>query len=83
MDSDDKGSRIRLEQGDWMWEGKAPRKWLPTVTMTERQSRVEFYTYSGLGCESLNLHRDTYTQGRYACRSTFRRIAWSPNGYRF
>jgi len=83
VDSDDKGSRIRLEQEDWTWERKAPREWLPTVTMTERQSRVEFYTYSGLGCESLNLHRDTYTQGRYECRSTFRRIAWSPNGYRF
>jgi len=82
MDGDGEGSHTKLEPADWTWKGKDPREWPPTVTMTERQSRVEFYTYSGLCWESLNFHRDTHTQGRYACRSTLRRIALGTEGYR-
>ena len=79
----DRGSRTRLEPAGWMWEGDVLREWLPAVTMTENESRVEFSTYSGLGLESLNFYCDTYTRGRYVCRSTLRCIARGFRGYVF
>lgn len=51
------------------------------MTMTPRQAQVEFYTYSALGRETLNLHHDMYTQGNYQCRSNLIRIATGERGH--
>ena len=65
----------------WTVDQELPADWSPTVTMTPKQARVEFYTYSALGWETLNLHRDTYTQGNYQCRSNLVQLARGDRGY--
>jgi len=83
--SDDSGSEPLdpFSREAWTVKEKLPADWSPTVTMTPKQARVEFYTYSALGFETLNLHRDTYTQGNYQCRSKLVQLATGKQGYIF
>lgn len=79
----DPDCRNVFDRDEWTLIRAIPEDWSPTATMTEKQARVEFYTYCGLSQETLNLHRDTYTQGNYQCRSKLTLLATGPGGYIF
>lgn len=77
------GPREVFLRDEWTSTKELPQDWTPRVTMTAKQSRVEFYTFSGLIVSKLSHHRDTYMQGNYQCRTKMDTVAQGPPGYIF
>ncbi len=65
----------------WIWHEAEPAEWQPQVWEDGDKVVVTFYSYSGLGRETIHRHRDTFRQGRYCFRTRRRYVASGPGGY--
>ena len=65
----------------WEWQDGMPCDWRPAVCIPDiGPITVEFYTYSGLGWQSIQLHRDIFTEG-YSFRTEMKAVADGERGY--
>jgi hypothetical protein len=69
------------EMDDWDWSEEKPREWRPSVTKTNHNVIVNFYTYTGLAPAGIVRNTDTYAIGSYRFTSDSKRIMNSGGGY--
>ena len=69
--------------GRWKWQEPKPSEWKPVVCEGQDKVTVTFYSYSGLGQESIYRHRDTYKPGYYSFKSERTVVAEGSGGYVF
>ena len=55
---------------DWRWLEPKPSEWRPQVCRDGNTVKVTFYTYSGLGVDTIFQHEDRYESGHYDFGST-------------
>ena len=67
--------------GRWKWQEPKPSEWKPVVCEGQDKVTVTFYSYSGLGQESIYRHRDTYKPGYYSFKSERTVVAEGSGGY--
>ena len=67
----------------WEWGQEKPTDWRPVVRVPDGGCvTAEFYTYSGLGREAIQLHRDTFHDG-YAFETESEVVGSGLGGYVF
>jgi hypothetical protein len=71
---------VDLESG-WRWKGPMPKEWDPRVRVDAKVVEVTFFTYSGLGGETIHRHTDTYAPGVYRFKADATLIATGSRGY--
>jgi hypothetical protein len=69
--------------GAWRWLEPKPSEWMPGVCEGSNVVTVMFYTFSGLGCQAIYRHTDTYKLGQYRFESDRKVIAKGPAGFIF
>ena len=68
---------------EWEWEQEEPPDWRPVVRVPDGgPATIEFYTYSGLGREAIQLHRDTFRDG-YSFKTESEIMGSGNGGYVF
>ncbi len=77
------GSEDAFDETQWEWVKPKPKRWRPTVRMQDTKVTVTFYTYSGLGRQTIYRDVDRYTRGKYQFETELTTIAQGPNGYVF
>lgn len=60
---------------EWEWLEAQPSHWKPSVCVENHQITVQFYTYSGLGGQTINRHIDRYIPNSYVFESSTTNIA--------
>ena len=70
-----------MDPKEWKWIGQTPSEWQPQVKETPKTMRVTFYTYAGLGMESIYENVDTYKPTSYKPECKNEPIAKGPGGY--
>ena len=78
-----RGKSILSAEKQWKWLEPEPEKWEPTVRMEEDIITVTFFTYSGLGQETIYRHSDRYRQGSYQYETEEKIIAVGEGGVAF
>ncbi len=73
----------RGDPNDWAWAERKPRRWKPTVGKDSGRVAVRFYTFSGLGQETIYRHLDAHEPGGYAFETERTVIAEGRGGYVF
>ncbi len=68
---------------EWQWLEPKPSEWMPGVCEGSNVVTVMFYTFSGLDCQAIYRHTDTYKPGRYRFESDRKVIAKGPAGFIF
>jgi hypothetical protein len=66
---------------EWEWQGERPVDWSPCVRDSGSTVTVQFYTFSGLGTNSIYMHTDLYRAGNYAAESNAVTIAAGQGGF--
>ena len=67
----------------WKWHEPEPTEWRPLVTEEKNDFSVTFFTYSGLGQNTVYRHEDTFRRGSYCFTSSRKTIATGGGGYIF
>ena len=68
---------------EWTWTEKSPRNWSPRVSEDDNTVVVTFFTFSGLGRETIFRNTDTYMPGSYTFEAERQEIATGRGGYVF
>lgn len=68
---------------EWEWIDSKPEDWRPKFYKANGQVTVEFFSYSGLGTQSLFKHIDTYKPETHCCEIVEKVIARGPMGFVF
>ena len=66
---------------EWKWIGQEPSEWQPQVKEAPKTMRVTFYTFTGLGVQSIYENVDTYKPPSYKSKCKNESIAEGPHGY--
>jgi len=67
----------------WQWDEHAPADWRPVVGSASGRTVVRFYTYTGLGCEQIVRHTDTYGKRGYVFEPDAVAIGHGQGGFVF
>ena len=67
----------------WKWLTPEPVEWQPHVHENDRAVTVTFFTFSGLGQQTIYRHSDTFQPGIYSFTTQAEEIAKGPRGYWF
>ncbi|MCB8968562.1 MAG: hypothetical protein R3E31_12920 [Chloroflexota bacterium] len=65
----------------WQWHTAEPENWQPAVYTDAQQITVAFYTYSGLGMQTITRHTDFYKPGSYIPLHQQQVVASGPQGF--
>jgi hypothetical protein len=68
---------------EWRWKVAEPAEWRPCVSLGKGGIQVVFYTFSGLGSQTIFKHVDRYREASYVSRVRVQTIAAGPSGYVF
>ena len=66
---------------EWRWLKPEPLEWQPQVKENPKTMRVTFYTFTGLGIQSIYENADTYRPPSYKPKCKNKPIAEGPHGY--
>jgi hypothetical protein len=71
------------DPGTWTWHESEPGQWKPQVAEDGNTITVTFFTYSGLGQESICQISDIFHRGVYLFKTHHKEIAVGTGGYVF
>jgi len=71
------------EPEQWTWAEPEPAEWKPHVVEEADGVTVVFYTFSGLGTETIFRQTDRFTRGTYRFATDRKEIAIGPGGFVF
>lgn len=80
-DPEDPSMNSPSPREEWTWATPPPEDWRPSVSTEPAAVRVRFFTFSGLGQETLMQHDDLYEVGTYRPDTTVTTIAEGGGGY--
>lgn len=69
------------DAANWTWLEPEPPEWRPHVYEDRNEIAVTFFTYSGLGQESICQYTDRFQQGNYCFTSQAKQLAAGTAGY--
>lgn len=74
---------LKRSPEEWEWIGIPPTDWRPCVEETATEITVRFYSYSGLGRETVYENVDRFGSGDYRFRMSRKDLAHGPGGFLF
>jgi hypothetical protein len=80
---EDLRASLKSKRDEWTMCQPRPQQWKPEFRMGKDEVTVVFFTYSGLGRQTIFKHVDTYKRGGYYSVSRWSKVAEGPPGYRY